>query len=65
MTGPQELQIIRAMCPTTAPTSDGLQYECEDGSTWRDAEPFESVSRTGLALGQRVGDKIYPRSGGR
>ena len=59
----QGVQIIRATCSTAAPTGSGIRYECDDNATWRPVEPCEDTSR--LRLGQRVGDRIYPQSGGR
>ena len=53
MTGEGQ-QIIRFYQVDTAPTGEGTQYECADGSCWHDTQPFESPDA------QRVGDRIYP-----
>ena len=58
--GSRELQILRYWSDASAPTGENTQYDCEDGSTWHDAGPFELRTETGLRTGQRVGDRILP-----
>lgn len=54
MTGDNSVQIMRAYEIQSAPTGESARYECSDGSTWRDQQPFERAD------GERHGERIYP-----
>ena len=56
MTREQPLSIVwRFSASTVAASKSGMQYECEDASQWRDAQPGERVD------GYRRGDNIVWR----
>ncbi len=59
MTGNSGTRIIQYYLPSTAPTTVGCYYECTDGIRWRSRELWER-EQTGVQLGVKVGDRIYP-----
>ena len=56
--GDSSIQIVRYYEIMSAPTGEGARYECSDGTTWRDAQPFSRPD------GTIIGDRIYPKVAG-
>ncbi len=54
MVSDEHLRIVRMYELESAPTGEGTRYECNDGSVWHVAQPFE------MPRGRIVGDVIIP-----
>ncbi len=57
MVGRESLQILRIYEDNaSSATGSATRCECDDGSTWRERQPFEPPT-----VAVKCGDRIYPQ----
>lgn len=61
MTRPTVLWIVGIASDAAARAGEGLTYDCNDGSRWRQVAPGYQPG-TGEVVGYVSGDRIFPRA---